>query len=287
MLVKRPRSLAIDSRAVELEVRAARVSTELDADLVAIAIADGDALPDGAPRRAAAPRTSRPASRSSRSCIPSVRRVRWSSGSAAARRSTPSACGWPRRSVAARAGALDAPLARLGRCPRPAIARARCRARRGHGLAAYRFDRYRSRTPRTRRRRRLERLVIGAGATDRERIEAEARVALGRRRGGEPRPRAPEPALERAHPRARSPRAPRRSPPRTTTVKVEVLDREAIAAKGMGGLVAVSQGSRTEPRLIVLRYGGGGDEPRSGWSARRSPSTAAGSRSSPRRAWRR
>jgi leucyl aminopeptidase len=39
---------------------------------------------------------------------------------------------------------------------------------------------------------------------------------------------------------------------------VEVLGREEIAAKGMGGLVAVSQGSAEEPRLIVLRYSGGG-----------------------------
>ena len=46
MLVKRPRSLAIDSRAVELEVRAAELDG-LDTDLVAIAIAEGDALPDG------------------------------------------------------------------------------------------------------------------------------------------------------------------------------------------------------------------------------------------------
>ena len=39
-----------------------------------------------------------------------------------------------------------------------------------------------------------------------------------------------------------------------------MLDRAAIAAKGMGGLVAVSQGSRTEPRLIALRYGAGDGE---------------------------
>jgi leucyl aminopeptidase len=40
-------------------------------------------------------------------------------------------------------------------------------------------------------------------------------------------------------------------------VSVDVLDREQIAAKEMGGLVAVSQGSAEEPRLIVLRYSGG------------------------------
>jgi leucyl aminopeptidase len=41
-------------------------------------------------------------------------------------------------------------------------------------------------------------------------------------------------------------------------ISVEVLGREEIAAKGMGGLVAVSQGSAEEPKLIVLRYSGGG-----------------------------
>jgi leucyl aminopeptidase len=42
------------------------------------------------------------------------------------------------------------------------------------------------------------------------------------------------------------------------TLSVEVLGREEIAAKGMGGLVAVSQGSAEDPKLIVLRYSGGG-----------------------------
>ena len=37
-----------------------------------------------------------------------------------------------------------------------------------------------------------------------------------------------------------------------------MLGREEIAAKKMGGLVAVSQGSAEEPKLIVLRYDGGG-----------------------------
>ena len=41
-------------------------------------------------------------------------------------------------------------------------------------------------------------------------------------------------------------------------LSVEVLGREEIAAKKMGGLVAVSQGTAEEPKLIVLRYSGGG-----------------------------
>jgi leucyl aminopeptidase len=44
-------------------------------------------------------------------------------------------------------------------------------------------------------------------------------------------------------------------------VSVEILGPEQIAAKKMGGLVAVSQGGPVEPRLIVLRYAGGGSGP--------------------------
>ena len=40
-----------------------------------------------------------------------------------------------------------------------------------------------------------------------------------------------------------------------------MLGRDWLAEKGMGGLVAVSQGSAEEPQLIVLRYAGGGEGP--------------------------
>jgi leucyl aminopeptidase len=43
------------------------------------------------------------------------------------------------------------------------------------------------------------------------------------------------------------------------SVSVEVLDREAMVSKGMGGLEAVSAGTHEEPRLIVLRHEAGGD----------------------------
>jgi leucyl aminopeptidase len=45
----------------------------------------------------------------------------------------------------------------------------------------------------------------------------------------------------------------------------EALDREAIVAAGMGALAAVAQGAHEEPRLIVLRYDGGGDGPHIGF----------------------
>ena len=47
----------------------------------------------------------------------------------------------------------------------------------------------------------------------------------------------------------------------SATVGVEVLGRPEIEAKKMGGLLAVSQGGPQEPKLIVLRYAGGGSGP--------------------------
>jgi len=41
-------------------------------------------------------------------------------------------------------------------------------------------------------------------------------------------------------------------------IEVEVFDRAALEEKGMGGLLAVGQGGPQDPRLIVLRYSGGG-----------------------------
>ena len=118
-------------------------------------------------------------------------------------------------------------------------------------------------------------------------------TARSMRRGWRPRPRTAR-ASSRACPSnvvtpdATSPTAPARSPTPTTPVSVEVLGRAEIERRGMGGLVAVAKGSAEEPQLIALRYAGGGERrDASGWSARPSPSTPAGSRSSPRRRWRR
>jgi len=42
------------------------------------------------------------------------------------------------------------------------------------------------------------------------------------------------------------------------SLSVEVFGRAELEAKGMGGLIAVGQGGPQEPKLIVLRYSGGG-----------------------------
>jgi leucyl aminopeptidase len=44
-------------------------------------------------------------------------------------------------------------------------------------------------------------------------------------------------------------------------VEIEVLDVPAMQALGMGSLLAVGQGSARPPRLLVVRYRGGGDAP--------------------------
>jgi leucyl aminopeptidase len=48
-------------------------------------------------------------------------------------------------------------------------------------------------------------------------------------------------------------------------VSVEVLGRAELEEKRMGGLLAVSQGGPQEPKLIVLRYAGGGEGPTLGF----------------------
>jgi leucyl aminopeptidase len=48
-------------------------------------------------------------------------------------------------------------------------------------------------------------------------------------------------------------------------VSFEALDRDRIRELGMGAFSAVAQGSYQEPRLIVLRYDGGGSSPHLGY----------------------
>jgi leucyl aminopeptidase len=50
----------------------------------------------------------------------------------------------------------------------------------------------------------------------------------------------------------------------SAAVEVEVFGRVELEARGMGGLLAVGQGSAEEPKLIVLRYAGGSSGPELG-----------------------
>ena len=128
-------------------------------------------------------------------------------------------------------------------------------------LASYRFDRYRSRDADDPEPPRIERLTIaGSGEEAVVRAAEIARVAAeaaNRARTLQDRPSndlTPEALAERA----------REIAAEHDALSVEVLDRDGIAAAGMGGLVAVSQGTAAEPRLIALRYEGGGSGPRLG-----------------------
>jgi leucyl aminopeptidase len=123
-------------------------------------------------------------------------------------------------------------------------------------LGSYRFDSFRSSDPEEPSPPRLESLTLAAPDSVQETAEA-ARVcaeAQNRARDLQSTPAnvaTPSFLAQRAEELAAASEA----------LSVEVLGAEEIAAKKMGGLVAVSQGSAQEARLIVLRYRGGGSGP--------------------------
>jgi leucyl aminopeptidase len=126
-------------------------------------------------------------------------------------------------------------------------------------LGDYRFDRFLSRDPDDPAPPQLASLaLIGAesfaGAAEAARIRAEAQNRARDLQSLPSNVATPSYLAERAEQIAAS----------SDALNVEVLGREEIAAKDMGGLVAVSQGSEEEPRLIVLHYAGGGSGPRLG-----------------------
>jgi leucyl aminopeptidase len=127
-------------------------------------------------------------------------------------------------------------------------------------LADYRFDRYLSADPDDPPPPRIESLtLIGspdlAEAAEAARICAEAQNRARDLQSLPSNVATPSYLAERAGEIAAASEA----------LSVEVLGRDEIAAKGMGGLVAVSQGTAEEPKLIVLRYAGGGPGPTLGF----------------------
>ena len=126
----------------------------------------------------------------------------------------------------------------------------------GTALGAYRFDRFLSEDPDRPPPPRIESLTLlgpegVAGAAEAARICAEAQ---NRARDLQSLP------SNVATPSFLGRRA-REIASHHDRVTAEVLGRDEIVAKKMGGLVAVSQGSAEEPKLIVLRYEGGGSGP--------------------------
>jgi leucyl aminopeptidase len=120
-------------------------------------------------------------------------------------------------------------------------------------LGAYRFDRFKSGDPDDPEPPSLDSLtllgyVIPADGAERARIRAEAQNRARDLQSLPSNVATPSYLAARAEEIAAAHDA----------VAVEVLGRAEIAAKKMGGLVAVSQGSAEEPKLIVLRYAGGG-----------------------------
>jgi leucyl aminopeptidase len=123
-------------------------------------------------------------------------------------------------------------------------------------LADYRFDRFRSREPDEPPPSRVESLTLLSAANVGDAAET-ARIcaeAQNRARDLQSLP------SNVATPSYLSRRA-REIASANEAVTADVLGREEIAAKEMGGLVAVSQGTAEEPKLIVLRYAGGGSGP--------------------------
>ena len=156
--------------------------------------------------------------------------------------------------AAQRGGQAEARPRSPGPCPAPRTTRPSPRALvTGTILGAYRFDRFKSKDPDDPEPSALDSLTLLAPASVAEAAEA-ARIcaeAQNRARDLQSLPSNVATPSFLAGGRARS-------PPPTSAVSAEVLGREEIAAKKMGGLVAVSQGSAEEPKLIVLRYDGGG-----------------------------
>jgi leucyl aminopeptidase len=121
----------------------------------------------------------------------------------------------------------------------------------GAVLASFRFDRYKAHDPDEPPPPPLERLVLtGAGDEGIEHASSAARIsseAANRARELQALPSnvvTPTYLADRARELAAA----------HESVSVDVLGRDEIGQRGMGGLTAVAKGSAEEPRLIALRY---------------------------------
>jgi leucyl aminopeptidase len=124
----------------------------------------------------------------------------------------------------------------------------------GTVLAAYRFDRFKSESDEEAPR--LESLtLLGAAelaeAAETARVVAEAQNRARDLQNTPANVATPSFLAARAEEIAAT----------SDSLTVEVLGRPELEEKGMGGLLAVSQGSAEEPKMIVLRYSGGSSAP--------------------------
>ncbi len=256
MLIKR----ALDSPAVQVDVITGGPS-ELDADVLVVGLAEGAELPA---ELASAPGAgdARPGFKQVAVVHPDRPRVALAIGLGDPAELDPERLRVAAAVAAKRAASFDATSIAwiLPEAAEPADAAAAITE--GTILATYRFDRYRSRDADDPPPATVERLALVVGAEDAAvtkaaRVAAVAALAANRARTLQNLPSnelTPAALAERAQQIAAA----------HESVTVDVLDRDAIAAAGMGGLVAVSQGTATDPRLIALRYAGGGSGPRVG-----------------------
>jgi leucyl aminopeptidase len=126
----------------------------------------------------------------------------------------------------------------------------------GTVLSAYRFDRFRKPDPDEEPAARIESLtILGPDSVASEagiaQVAAEAQNRARELQNLPANVATPSYLAERAEEIAAA----------HDSVRVQVLGREEIAQRGMGGLEAVSRGTAEEPKLIVLRYQGGGSAP--------------------------
>jgi leucyl aminopeptidase len=125
----------------------------------------------------------------------------------------------------------------------------------GAVLASFRFDRFKSRDPEDPPPPSVERLAICARDEAGELAEAVRSAHVAAEAANRARELQALPA-NIVTPTYLADRA-REIADAHDAVEVEVLGREEITERGMGGLAAVAKGSAEEPRLISLRYSGG------------------------------
>jgi leucyl aminopeptidase len=123
-------------------------------------------------------------------------------------------------------------------------------------LASFRFDRYKSSDPDDPPPARVERLLISAPGGPHALADAItlARVSAEAANRARELQALPANVVTPAYLASRA----REIAETYDAVEVDILGRAEIAERGMGGLAAVAQGSAEEPRLISLRYAGGG-----------------------------